>query len=78
MKILIHETKYKNPNDKSTTVTFRIIGERKENSTEIPIWEKSVHITKQEDTMYEKTALKKILVDNAIVVFNKFYQDNFQ
>lgn len=77
MKIFLSETKYKNPKDKSTTITFRIVGERKADSMEVPLYESTVRITKEEESATEKVLLDKIASNNAMQVFEKFYQANF-
>lgn len=77
MKIIISEEKIQNSRDKSMTFVFRIIGERKKNSLEVPVYEKHLNISKAELTAYEKNILERKKHENAISVFNQFYKDNF-
>ena len=56
---------------------FTIIGDRIENSIEIPIWEKIMFVSDSQELQMSKTDLNHMKANNAIAVFDKFYQDNF-
>ncbi len=78
MKITMYQTEEKDHNNPYTRYTFKIIGEREKNSTNIPVWEKTIQIAEAELSMsLDKDLLKKTKTENALQVFLKFFQDKF-
>lgn len=74
MKI-IEETR-KQP-EGTTEVRFVIVGDRKEGSMEIPIWENRLVLSDSELVSYEPGILDLLRRDNARSVFNEYYNDTF-
>jgi hypothetical protein len=73
----IEENK-QNPRDLSETYRFTIIGDAKENSTQIPLWEKSFTITDTEKIQLSSSeALNVLRKNNAVRVFEQYYTDMF-
>lgn len=78
MNILVEEETRGDAKSEYLQVRFTILGERKKNSLEVPMWEKRVSISRNELALSEVQKLgEKIKANNAIDCFAKFYEDNF-
>lgn len=77
--ILIEETQIKAQGSPYTDITFRIIGQREENSMKIPFWEKTLSLSEVELAQALDSSMAiKMKMNNARIVFDRFYADNFK
>lgn len=74
MKII--EEVRKNP-EGTTDIRFIIVGDRKEGSVEIPMWEKRLVLSNAEVVTTNLGVLSELRRDNAVDVFEKYYHDTF-
>lgn len=58
-------------------IKFTIIGDRKENSMEIPMWQKILCVSDEMAREMTSNNFKQMKLANAMDVFDKYYRDTF-
>lgn len=74
----MRETSHRDANIPGTIVTFQIVGSMKENSLELPGWSKSICISDTEMSQIQnKERLNAMKINNALAVFEQYYNETF-